>query len=525
MTVKGIIARHVEHPLQRRRLRGEAGGMLRRPRHLRLGMQAVETVLKVATQQRSLESMYQATKSGVPPYEQGTLRELCSGTLRHWHYCDAVIDAVAPLDVRADPTARLVLSTTLYEAMHMRRTRRATKSKLVAQAAACAQALDCSAGEAAVQDACQRILSLGQDDLDALQTAASALSLPGWLHDRLAAETPLASYGALLLRRPDFLSLNVHPAEWTAAEYAARLRADGHADAAPHGPWVPHAVLLRSRPRDVAALPGISAQRVHVQDAVQQYGVSLLRPLPEGDRVLDACAAPGGKTRALLNSQPHVRVLALDVSRQRARAMEASLAGGGSGVLATQVRVHCADAAKPHTWWDGEPFGAVILDVPCSGSGIVRTHPEVKLRHTAASVAALRQVQLQLLRGIWPLLRDGGELLYSTCSVLAEENASVVQAFAAEAAEAAAGVSLAALAPPQGEGVSCAASAEGITFFPSAIHQGGFVALLRKESGAKAPTARQRTLPNRGERAARKLDGQPARARVRVRRRKRAART
>ena len=155
-----------------------------------------------------------------------------------------------------------------------------------------------------------------------------------------------------------------------------------------------------------------------------------------------------------------------------------------------QVSARCADATQPGEWWDGRPFAAVLLDAPCTGSGILRTRPEVKVRHSEASLALLQGQQLALLRATWPLLAEGGELLYTTCSVLAAENQHSLATFMASEPSA----RPAALAPPShGDGSTRAASSEGLTFFPSAAHQGGFVALLRKTTAATVAPRRTRT--------------------------------
>ena len=153
------------------------------------------------------------------------------------------------------------------------------------------------------------------------------------------------------------------------------------------------------------------------------------------------------------------------------------------------MSVRCADATQPEEWWDGRPFGAIMLDAPCTGSGILRTRPEVKVRQSEDNLVLLQGQQLALLRATWPLLAEGGELLYTTCSVLAGENQRVLAEFVAGESSA----SPAALAPPtQGDdGLACAASQEGLTFYPSAAHQGGFVALLRKTAAVPTVTPRR----------------------------------
>ena len=435
-------------------------------------MQAVNTLRSVLENQQSLETTFDAHKARLPPYEHGTLRELCSGTLRRWHYCGAVIDSIASLAARDDLTSRTIIATTLYEASHMQRT---SLKKLLERAAACSQLLQVP-DEAAVHAACKEALALAPRELDALQTEASALSLPEWLHARLAAETPLPSYSALLVERPDFLTVCVEPSRWRRDEYISLLRARGLEASLSH--VAPYAVVVHSRPRDIASLPGLAKHEVHVQDAAQQFGPSVLSPLAAGERVLDACAAPGGKTRALLRSQPHVRVLALESNSARARTMRQQMQSSG----VSRVAVECADATAPAAWWDGDLFGAVLVDAPCTGSGIARTHPEVKIKHTEGTVAALQQTQLRLLHATWPMLRPGGELLYTTCSILGAENGAVVRRFVEDTPSAA----LAALVPPNGSDATTLSSAEGLTFFPSPTQQGGFAAVLRKAGSAAA---------------------------------------
>ena len=187
---------------------------MRQPRALRTGLQAVKTLRRVLWQQQSLETAFEHGKAALPAYEHGTLRDLCSGTLRHWHLYAAVIESLAPPTASDD--ARLLMATTLYEGEHMRSSpgspsTRASRAKLLSRAEACCEAMQLPQERQAVREVCARALALTPQDRQALHTAASALSLPEWLHTRLAAETPLPSYGELLLRRPDFLALCAMP--------------------------------------------------------------------------------------------------------------------------------------------------------------------------------------------------------------------------------------------------------------------------------------------------------------------------
>jgi 16S rRNA (cytosine967-C5)-methyltransferase len=150
-----------------------------------------------------------------------------------------------------------------------------------------------------------------------------------------------------------------------------------------------------------------------------------------GARVLDACAAPGGKAAHLAERDPSLCITALDVDARRVRRMQDTFAR-----LKLDVDARTADAAQPGGWWDGVPFDAILLDAPCSATGIVRRQPDVLLHRRADDIAALVVTQAKLLDASWPLLAVGGTLLYATCSILRGENAAQVEAFLARTPDA-----------------------------------------------------------------------------------------
>ena len=161
-----------------------------------------------------------------------------------------------------------------------------------------------------------------------------------------------------------------------------------------------------------------------VQDAAAQLGARLVAPRA-GERVLDACAAPGGKTGHLLELQPELaQLVAVDVSSERLTRIADNLRD--LGLSATLV---AGDAGEPAAWWDGRPFERILLDVPCSATGVIRRHPDIKLLRRPEDVAALAARQLQLLHALWPLLAPGGRLVYASCSALQAETAAVIEAF------------------------------------------------------------------------------------------------
>jgi 16S rRNA (cytosine967-C5)-methyltransferase len=197
--------------------------------------------------------------------------------------------------------------------------------------------------------------------------------------------------------------------------------------------------LVLDRALAVAQIPGFADGAFTVQDAGAQLAAALLQPAP-GERILDACAAPGGKTTHLLQLAD-CRVLAIDQDPRRLVRIRENLAREGLpehpawpppdwGAVVRQ-----ADATCPEAWWDGEPFDKILLDAPCSASGIVRRHPDIPWHRQRSDLATLASLQESLLRALWPLLRPGGTLLYVTCSIFPEEGEAVMTAFSSHQAD------------------------------------------------------------------------------------------
>lgn len=264
------------------------------------------------------------------------------------------------------------------------------------------------------------VAATGRHPLRPAPAGAAGSEHPPWLRQRIERQYPdqaTALLAANNQRAP--LSLRVNRTRMAADLYQAQLRQAGVEFATS---WLPESIMLK-KPQPAASLPGYEEGWFAVQDiGAQLVGDLAGRQLRNGCRVLDACAAPGGKLFHLLETGLAPEVTALDVSAERLAVLAAIARRlGHKGFKAVE-----ADATS---WQSAEPFDFVLLDAPCSGTGTLRRHPDIKVIRTARQVTRAAALQAALLRNLWRMLRPGCTLLYCTCSLLAEENDQVVEAF------------------------------------------------------------------------------------------------
>ncbi|GAB2627058.1 16S rRNA (cytosine(967)-C(5))-methyltransferase RsmB [Novilysobacter erysipheiresistens] len=261
---------------------------------------------------------------------------------------------------------------------------------------------------------------------------------PRWLRERVERDWPDhadAIFTASAQAPPSWLRVNRRQS--CRDDYLERLR-QHDIEAVPVTDLADALYLQSAVP--VASLPGFAEGMVSVQDGAAQRVADALAP-PPGSRVLDACAAPGGKAAHLLERDPTLRLTALDIDPLRLRQVRETL---DRLQLAGHAQLHAADASDLDSWWDGNPFDAVLLDAPCSATGIVRRQPDVLLHRRDSDLVALGKLQAALLDNLWRTLTPGGVLLYATCSILQSENATQVEAFLARTPDA--------VAEPLGDG-------------------------------------------------------------------------
>ena len=263
---------------------------------------------------------------------------------------------------------------------------------------------------------------------EGLPQATPGDAWPEWLAGRIRTDWPRqadAIFAASAEEAP--MWLRVHARATTRDGYLERLQ-DAGIEATTDDDLADAIRLAASLP--VQQLPGFDDGVVSVQDGAAQRVADALSPKPNA-RVLDACAAPGGKSAHLAERDPSLRITALDIDPRRVRRMQDTFAR-----LKLGIDARAADATQPQAWWDGAAFDAILLDAPCSATGIVRRQPDVLLHRREGDIAALVATQSALLDASWPMLAAGGVLLYATCSILREENAAQVEDFLARTPDA-----------------------------------------------------------------------------------------
>ena len=349
---------------------------------------------------------------------------------------------------------------------------------LVDQAVEAAKRQAATQGQANFINACLRRFLRERDALVQSTDAdpQARWNHPRWWIDRLRHDHPQRWQAILQANNGHApMTLRVNARKSTPGQYLERLRAAGIA-ASPVGAY---GVVLE-RPRPVHEVPGFDEGIVSVQDAAAQLAAPLLLKELEPSRdpgasgvprILDACAAPGGKTAHILELGD-ADVTALDIDAARCERIADNLRR-----LGLQARIVAGDAHQPASWWDGRPFDAILLDAPCTASGIVRRHPDVRWLRRATDVAQLAAVQSRLLSVLWPLLRPGGRMVYCTCSVFKAEGEAQVQTFLAHNTEAVLRPAPGHLLPQSG------ANADGVPDNLEGDHDGFFYALLARRAG------------------------------------------
>jgi len=260
-----------------------------------------------------------------------------------------------------------------------------------------------------------------QEKLLAMDSLAIKTNHPDWLVQLFQQAYPQdwENIVAENLKHPP-LSLRVNLNKISRQNYLKELN---QVDIIAHALEYTHAGITLETPVSVDKLPGFSEGWVSVQDGAAQLAAPLLELQPHM-KVLDACAAPGGKTAHLLETQNTLNVLAIEKDPERFTQLKSTLTR-----LQSHATLVCADATRPQDWWDSNSFDRILIDAPCSATGVIRRHPDIKLHRQAQDINLLERQQMSLLDQLWPLLKVGGILVYATCSILPQENQAQIRTF------------------------------------------------------------------------------------------------
>lgn len=391
----------------------------------RLRAEAAKAVNAVVAQGRSLDAVLGELDEQINPVDRPLLKMLCYGTLRHHFRLRADLRKLLERPLKArDSVIESLLAIGIFQLIDTRIPDHAAVSTTVEAARLLRRPKYAGLINAVLRNFLRQDIGRQEADDD-----ESRFNHPAWFIDALRADWPDDWQQILEAnneRAPMWLRVNQN--RTTTADYLDRLAQvdDGHGMLS----GFIHAIRL-AKPVPVAELPGFADGDVSVQDAAAQIAAPWLL-MGGGSRILDACAAPGGKTGHLLElASPDSVLTAIELDPQRLASIHENLER-----LRLDATVLAADASKPKEWWDGQPFDRILLDAPCSASGVIRRHPDIKLLRRASDIEALAGLQTRLLDALWPLLAPSGRLLYVTCSVLAAENDAVVGDFLARHSDA-----------------------------------------------------------------------------------------
>lgn len=446
--------------------------MTRRPDVLPARAMAAQVVSEVLHAGRSLTAALEHALAAPAPSHRGDaglIQEMTYGTLRWAIALQAQLQAFLKKPLKQkDQDIHALLLVGLYQLTHMQ----VAPHAAVTETVSAASALGKDWAKNLVNAVLRNFLRMPPAERAQLITAPHlAYSHPPWLlqHLRDAWPEDWPAICAANNERPP-MTLRVNLQKTTRADYLTALTSGGMpATIVAHT----EAGLTLVQPVPVTNLPGFHAGLVSVQDGAAQLAATLLDAQP-GEQILDACAAPGGKACHILERTPSVRLVAVDHDASRLERVTQNLTRLGLG--ATLIT---GDAATPAAWWQGPAFDRILLDAPCSATGVIRRHPDIKHHRTEQDLVELQRTQARILDALWPWLTPGGKLLYVTCSILPMENEHQMRDFLTRHADATAVPLALSWAHATGHGVQVLPGEAGMDGF--------YYACVRKALGAEAP--------------------------------------
>ncbi len=383
---------------------------------------ATKVVDRVLRHGESLGTLLPEFSERVKEQDRALLQALCFGVMRYLPKLQWLLRKLLQKPLRnKDQDVQALLLLALFQLLYLR----VPEYAAVNDSVAVTKKLGKSWAKALANGVLRNFIRRKDELLKKLESDQEAhYSHPAWIIERLKNDWP-EQWQALLLAANEAppMTLRVNLAQQSRADYQQQLQ-DQDIASQPH-PQVKSALLLE-KPQPVTLLPSFEQGRCSVQDAAAQLAAELL-DVQSGQRVLDACAAPGGKTGHILEQADNLEVWALDSDQKRLGRVTENLQR-----LSYSAKLVCADAADTNLWWDGKPFERILLDAPCSATGVIRRHPDIKVLRRAEDIEALAAQQWRLLEALWPLLAPGGQLLYATCSLFKAENSQQIARFLSE---------------------------------------------------------------------------------------------
>ena len=359
-----------------------------------------------------------------------------------------------------DQQLKYLIMSSLFQIKHMDS---GTTNTIIYSAAATTPAINRAWAKNVVYAALKRACKEAEPEVN---------NMPKWLEQKIL--TRFGHQGVTTCHQawthqPEHIHIRVNRQKETRGAYLEKLLNTGIK--ASECSRAPYSIIAPSK--DICRLPGLNQGTIYIQDSTHQNIAQQLPKLRDNAYVLDACAAPGGKSTAILEQDPNIKLLALDISNEKTAILKSNLQ------TYPQAVIQQADATQSDTWWNGTPFDAIICDAPCSGSAIIQKHPEIKRIQCPENIQYLQETQITLLKSLWKTLGNGGFLLYSTCSILPEENEDCINA----------------LLSAQG---SEAKLIQSEVFLPSQVYAGGYYALIEKRGATELSTKLSTSTANKG---------------------------
>jgi len=380
---------------------------------------------------QSLSSLTHLTEN-LEPRDAAFARMLSFGVLRFYQQLDALLKPFIKKPLKAkDLDVQLVMLMALYQILHTRVPEFALVDSAVKQVRKSKKKWAANMVNGVLRNFLRDIEGKDPQEVIAnLNTEEAIYSHPQWIIERLKNDWPEREIGSDAINWQKILQANNQQAPMTLRinqqqtslqEYQTELENDFELSAEKVSGL--SSALILQQARDVTQLPGFDAGKLSVQDAGAQLAAQILQPAA-GDNILDACAAPGGKTAHLFEQQPNIKITALDVSETRLERVAENCQR-----LGFKPTLIAADATAIEDWWKGEAFDKILLDVPCSAVGVIRRHPDIKHLRWEEDIASLVKLQREILLKNWALLKPGGKLLYATCSMFKAENEEQIEWF------------------------------------------------------------------------------------------------